>query len=72
MRYVNKFLAKKVFKFVGWSESADIDEKGYHTPSYDPESGCYDVGLHPPLTRRFVGIKWEGMYCVYSCLPFWL
>jgi len=60
-----------VFKFEGWSESAGADEKGDHTVSYDLESGYYDVGLQP-LTQRFVGIEWEGMYCVFSCLLFWL
>ncbi len=32
------------------------------------KSGYYNVGLHP-LTRCFVGIKWDGMYYVYTCLP---
>jgi len=69
--YVNKHLAKKVFKFEGWSDSADIDEKGAHSMFYDLKSGYYDVGLHP-LTRSIVGIKWEGVYYVYMCLPFGL
>ena len=71
MRYMNNPLAKKMFKFEGWSDSTDIVDKGHHSVSYDLNSGYYDVGLHP-LTRRFVGIKWEEVYYVYTCLPFGL
>jgi hypothetical protein len=39
--------------------------------SYDMKSGYYHVGLHP-ATQRFVGIKLEGVYYVYTCLPFGL
>ncbi len=39
--------------------------------SYDIKSGYYHVGLHP-VTQRFVGIKLEGVYYVYTCLPFGL
>jgi hypothetical protein len=67
MKYGNKHLAKKVFKF----EGLYIVEKGDHSVSYDLKSGYYDVGLHP-LARRFVGIKWEGVHYVYTCLPFGL
>ena len=69
MRYVNKHLAKNVFKFEGLSDSADIGEKGDHSVYYDLKSGYCDVGLHP-LIRRFVGIKWKWVYYVYTCLPF--
>ena len=31
--------------------------------------GYYHVGLHP-ISRTFVGFKWEEKYCVYDCLPF--
>ena len=48
-----------------------IDEKGDHSVFYGLNSGYYHVGLHP-LTRRFVGIKWDGVYYVYTCLPFGL
>jgi hypothetical protein len=68
-RCVTTYLAKKVFKFEGWSDSADIAEKRDHSVAYDPKSGFFDVGLHP-LNQRFVGIKWEGVYYVYTCLPF--
>jgi hypothetical protein len=37
MRYANKHLAKKVFKFEGLADLADIAEKGYHSVSYDME-----------------------------------
>ena len=68
MKYGNKHLAKKVFKFKGFY----IVEKGDHSVSYDMKSaGYYDVGLQT-LTRRFVGIKWEGVHYVYTCLPFGL
>ena len=48
-----------------------IDEKDDHSMFYDLNSGYYHVGFHP-LTRRFVGIKWDGVYYVYTCLPFGL
>jgi len=35
MRYVSKHLAKKVFKFEGLVDLADIAEKGDHSVSYD-------------------------------------
>jgi hypothetical protein len=38
MRYVNKHLAKKVFKFEGLMNLADIAEKGDHSVSYDMKS----------------------------------
>jgi hypothetical protein len=71
MRYVNKHLANMVFKLEGLAVLADIAEKGDHSVSYDLKSGYYHVGLHP-VTQRFVGIKWEGVYYVYTCLPFGL
>jgi hypothetical protein len=71
MRYVNKHLAKKVFKFEGLADLADIAETGNHSASYDMKSGYYHVGLHP-VTQRFVGIKWEWVYYVFTCLPFGL
>ena len=67
MKYVNKHLAKKVFKFEGLLDLADIAEKGDHSVSCDLKSAYYHVGLHP-MTRRFVGIKWEGVYYEYTCL----
>ena len=70
-RYVNKHLAKKVFKFEGLGDLADIAEKGDHSVSYDLKSAYYHVGLHP-MSRRFVGIKWEGVYYEYTCLAFGL
>ena len=60
-RYVNNHLAKNVFKFEGLGDLADIAEKGDHSVSYDLKSAYYHVGLHP-MSRRFVGIKWEGVY----------
>jgi hypothetical protein len=71
MRYVNKHLAKKVLKFEGLADLADIVENGDHSVSYNLKSDYYHMGLHP-VTRRFVGIKWDRVYYVYTCLPFGL
>ena len=71
MRYVNNFLSKRVFKFEGLLDLADIAERGDQSVSYDLKSGYYHVGLHP-ASRRFVGIQWEGLYYEYTCLPFGL
>ena len=71
MRYVNRHLAKRVFKFEGLSDLADIADKGDYAVSYDLTSGYYHVGLHPS-SRTFVGFQWKGKYFVYNCLPFGL
>jgi len=38
--------------------------------SYDLSGYCH-AGLHP-MSKTFVGFKWEGKYYVYNCLPFGL
>jgi hypothetical protein len=65
MRHGNKHLANNLFKFEGLYIIKKVD----HSVFYDLKLGYNDVGLHP-LTRRFVGIDWEGVYYVYMCLPF--
>ncbi len=50
-----------MLKFEGLTDLADIVEKGDHSVSYDMKSGNYHMGLHP-VTRRFVVMKWEGVY----------
>ena len=69
MRYVNRHLGKKVFKFEGLRDLSDLSEMGDHAVSYDLMSGYYHVGVHP-LSRTFLGFYWEGRYYVYNCLPF--
>jgi hypothetical protein len=68
---VNKHLEKSVFKIKGYSDLVDIAEKGDDSVLYDLKSGYYHVCLHP-VTQCFVGIKWEGVHYVYTCLPFGL
>jgi hypothetical protein len=45
MRYVNKHLGSKVFKFEGLKDLADLAESGDYAMSYDLMSGYYHVGL---------------------------
>ena len=45
--YVNKHLAKKVFKFEGLGDLADIAEKGDHSVSYDLKIGLLSCGSSP-------------------------
>ena len=72
MRYVNRHLGRKVFKFEGLKDLADLAEKRDCAVSYDLKSGYYHVGLHLE-SRTFVGFKWEGKYyTTYNCLPFGL
>ena len=59
MRYVNRYLGKKVFKFEGLKDLADLAGRGDYAVSYDLLSGYYHLGLHP-RSRTFVGFKWEG------------
>ena len=47
MRYVNNFLSKRVFKFEGFLDLADIAKRGDHSVPYDLKSGCYHVGILP-------------------------
>jgi hypothetical protein len=54
MRYVNQHLGKKVFKFEGLKDLADLAERGDHAVSYDLMSGNYHMGLHP-RSRTFAG-----------------
>ena len=56
MMYVNKNLAKKVFKFERLTDLLDIAVKGDHSVSYDLKPGYCLVGFQP-VTRRSVGIK---------------
>jgi len=71
MRYVNRHLEKKVFKFEGLKDLADLAERGDHAVSYNLMSGYCHVGLHP-RSRTFVGFCQKGQYYVYNCLPFGL
>ena len=71
MRYVNRHLIKRVFKFEGLQDLADLAERGDYAVSYDLTSGYYHVALHPS-SRTFVGFAWKGVYYVYNCLPFGL
>ena len=47
MIYVNKHLTKRVFKFEGLSDIADMAEKDDLSLSYDLTSGYYHVAIHP-------------------------
>ncbi len=71
MRYTNRHLGKKVFKFEGLKDLADLAERGDHTVSYDLMSGYYHVGPHP-RSWNFAGFCLKGQYYVYNCLPFGL
>ena len=53
MIYVNENLTKRLIKFEGLSDIADMAEKGDFSLSYDLTSGYYHVALHPK-SRRFV------------------
>jgi hypothetical protein len=70
MIYVNKQITKRVFKFEGLSDIADMAEKGDFLLSYDLTSGYYHVKLLHPESRRFVGFKLKGIYYQYNCLLF--
>ena len=56
MRYANRYLGKKVFKFEGMKDLTGLAEKGGHAVSYDMMSGYYHVGMHP-RSRTYVGFK---------------
>ena len=49
MRCVNCHLVKRVFKFEGLSDIADMANKGDYSLSYDLTSGYYHVALQPDL-----------------------
>ena len=62
-------MGKKVFKFDGLKDLANLAEKEDFALSYDLMSGYYHVGLHP-RSMTFVGFQWKGKYYTYNCLPF--
>ncbi len=59
------WMVKRVFKFEGLAEIADMTNKGDYSISYDLISGYYHVALHPD-SRRFVGFQREGTYYQYN------
>ena len=59
LRYVNRHLGKKVFKFEGLRDLDALLERGEHAVSYDLMSGYSHVGLYP-VSRTFIGFRWEG------------
>ncbi len=65
MRYVNKHLGEKAFKF---ERLKDLAERGDYAVPYDLMSGYYHVGLFQ-ASRTYVGFKWGSRYYVYNCLP---
>ncbi len=71
MRYMNRHMGKKVFKFEGMKDLDELAEKGDYVVSYDLPSGYFHVGLHL-RSRTFVGFQWKGKYFTYNCLPFGL
>jgi hypothetical protein len=71
MRFVNRHLGDKAFKFEGLKDLADLAERGDHAVSYDLMSGYYLVCLLPG-SRTYVGFKRGGRYDMYNCLPFGL
>ena len=59
MRYANRHLGQKAFKFEGLKDLANLAERGDHAVTYNLMSGYYHVGMHP-RPRTFVGFNWEG------------
>ena len=59
MKYVNKHLAKKVFKFEGLKDLGDIIQPGDALLQYDLSSGYYHVPLRQS-SRTYFGLKWKG------------
>ena len=59
MRYVNRHMGKKVFKFEGLKDLTGMAERGSDVVSYNLMSGYYHVGLHP-RSRTFVGFILKG------------
>jgi hypothetical protein len=71
LRYVNRHLIKKVFKFEGLSDLTDLADKSDFSVAYDLASGHYHVGLYHS-SKTYVGFEWEGTFYVCNCLPFGL
>ncbi len=69
MRFVNRHLGNKVFKFEGLKDLADLTERRDYAVSYDLMSGYYHVGFFQ-VSHTYVGFKWGGKYYVYNRLPF--
>ncbi len=69
MRYVNKHLGEKAFKFERLKDLADLAERGDYAVSYDLMSGYYHGVDLFQASRTYVGLNWGGKYYVYNCLP---
>ncbi len=63
MRFVNRHLGDKAFKFEELKDLADLEERGDYAVSYDLMSGYYHVGLFQ-ASRTYVSFKWGGKYYV--------
>jgi len=59
LRYVNRHLIKKVFKFEGLSDLTDLAEKGDFSVAYDLTSSYYHVGLHLSLVQNVCWFRVE-------------
>jgi len=71
MRYVNRHLVRKVFKFEGLRDLSDILEPEDWLLSYNLTSGYYHCPLRQS-SKTYFGIFWDGTWYQYNCLPFGL
>jgi hypothetical protein len=60
-RYANNHLVKRVFKFKGLPDIADMADKEDYSMSYNLTSGYYHMALHSNY-RLILGFKWKGQY----------
>lgn len=68
LRYLNKFLAARKFKYEDISTIAEIVQPDDWMTVLDVEDGFYHISIHPAF-RHLLGLEWQGRYYVWNVLP---
>lgn len=68
LRYLNKFLAARKFKYEDISTIAEIVQEGDWMTVLDVQDGFYHISIHP-ASRWLLGLEWQGRYFVWNVLP---
>lgn len=71
LRYLNKFVVKRKFKYEGINTFVELAERGDFMISFNLRSGYHHIDIHKE-SQRFLGFQWEGKFYVFTVLPFGL
>ena len=71
LRYVNRFLWKKKFKYEDMRIALTYFDKGHYINTFDLKSGYHHIDIHKDF-QKYLGLQWERQYFVFTFLPFGL